>query len=78
MYVYAYIASQEAEGGMVAVLVSSLMQEGFGGLYRGLGLQLLKTILAASILFLIKEKLQSQTAEVRPGEPACWRLRLSC
>ncbi|OEH75560.1 carrier superfamily protein [Cyclospora cayetanensis] len=54
---------QEGEGGMVAVLVSALMQEGFTGLYRGLGLQLLKTILAASILFLLKEKLQSQTAQ---------------
>lgn len=49
---------------MVAVLVSTLMQEGFTGLYRGLPLQLLKTILAASILYLIKEKLQTQTAHV--------------
>lgn len=56
------LADEEAEGGMVAVLVSALMQEGFYGLYRGLGLQLLKTILAASILFLMKEKLQAQTA----------------
>ncbi|KAL8272538.1 hypothetical protein Esti_003537 [Eimeria stiedai] len=56
------LSDPEAEGGVVAVLVSSLMQEGFHGLYRGLGLQLLKTILAASILYLIKEKLQTQTA----------------
>ncbi|CDJ64091.1 methionyl-tRNA formyltransferase, putative [Eimeria necatrix] len=58
-----HLLDEEAEGGVVAVLVSALMQEGFGGLYRGLGLQLLKTILAASILFLIKEKIQNQTAQ---------------
>ncbi|KAL8439895.1 hypothetical protein Efla_006514 [Eimeria flavescens] len=61
------LADSEAEGGMVAVLVSALMQEGFHGLYRGLGLQLLKTILAASILYLIKEKLQTQTAYLEGG-----------
>lgn len=57
-------SQREGEAGTLGVLVSAVMQRGFAGLYQGLSLQLIKTALASSILFLVKEQVHAQTALV--------------
>ncbi|CEL99534.1 unnamed protein product [Vitrella brassicaformis CCMP3155] len=57
------IVAEEGDG-VVNVLVSVIMQEGVIGMYKGLLLQLVKTVLASALLYMIKEKLHRATAKV--------------
>ncbi|PHJ24805.1 carrier superfamily protein [Cystoisospora suis] len=50
--------------GIVGFMVSTLAQEGLPGLYKGLGLQLCKTLISSALLYMIKEKIHSQTRNV--------------
>eukprot|EP00916_Digyalum_oweni_P002086 GHVL01003887.1.p1 GENE.GHVL01003887.1~~GHVL01003887.1.p1 ORF type:complete len:456 (+),score=65.43 GHVL01003887.1:63-1430(+) len=50
--------------GVMGVLVSIFMQEGIPGFYKGISLQLLKTVLAAAIMYTIKEKIHARTRQV--------------
>ncbi|PFH37266.1 carrier superfamily protein [Besnoitia besnoiti] len=54
----------ERETGIVAFMISTLAQEGLLGLYRGLGLQLCKTLIASAILYMIKERVTNSTYHV--------------
>lgn len=48
----------------LGMLVSILMREGPGGVYKGLGLQLLKTMLGAALMFMVKDSIESKTRKL--------------
>eukprot|EP00922_Rhytidocystis_sp_ex-Travisia-forbesii_P064394 GHVS01095698.1.p1 GENE.GHVS01095698.1~~GHVS01095698.1.p1 ORF type:complete len:256 (+),score=38.82 GHVS01095698.1:214-981(+) len=53
----------EPEKGVLQVLVSTVMQDGVLGLYQGLSLQLFKTVIAAAILYMVKERIHHATTK---------------
>eukprot|EP00920_Eleutheroschizon_duboscqi_P001250 GHVT01002842.1.p2 GENE.GHVT01002842.1~~GHVT01002842.1.p2 ORF type:complete len:143 (-),score=31.47 GHVT01002842.1:476-904(-) len=55
------IPSSMRETGVLSMMVGTLIQEGLPGLYKGLRLQLLKTVLAAAVLYMIRERLEGTT-----------------
>ncbi|KEP64002.1 UNVERIFIED_CONTAM: carrier superfamily protein [Hammondia hammondi] len=61
----------ERAAGVIAFMVSTLAQEGLPGLYRGLTLQLCKTLIAAAILYMVKERI---SAETHQALERAWRL----
>lgn len=48
--------------------MSTVAQEGVPGLYKGLGLQLCKTLISSALLYMIKEKIHFQTRGVSCGK----------
>eukprot|EP00922_Rhytidocystis_sp_ex-Travisia-forbesii_P064402 GHVS01095707.1.p1 GENE.GHVS01095707.1~~GHVS01095707.1.p1 ORF type:complete len:474 (+),score=29.25 GHVS01095707.1:131-1552(+) len=54
----------EPDKGILQVLVSTVMQDGVLGLYQGLSLQLFKTVIAAAILYMVKERIHHTTTKV--------------
>ncbi|EPT26718.1 carrier superfamily protein [Toxoplasma gondii ME49] len=61
----------ERAAGVIAFMVSTLAQEGLPGLYRGLTLQLCKTLIAAAILYMVKERISAETHQTLER---AWRL----
>ncbi|CBZ54574.1 hypothetical protein NCLIV_050020 [Neospora caninum Liverpool] len=66
-----HAAPTERAAGVIAFMVSTLAQEGLPGLYRGLTLQLCKTLIAAATLYMVKERINAGTHQTLQR---AWRL----